>query len=162
MSSLTSKALFLDRDGVINEEINYLYKSEDFHFNEGIFELCTKYQSKGYKLIVITNQAGIARGYYTEKDFNKVTKWMINEFFKKQIIINKVYHCPHHPNFTGPCFCRKPEIGMITKAQQEFNLNLSESILIGDKESDIKAGKKAGIGINILIEKNKIPENLIS
>lgn len=155
-----SKALFLDRDGVINKEINYLFKIEDFIFNRGIFKLCKEYQKKGYKLIVITNQAGIARGYYSEKDFNNLTNWMIDEFSKRKITIDKVYHCPHHPNFTGLCSCRKPEIGLIKKAQVEFNLNLSKSILIGDKMSDIQAGKNAGIGSNILIEKNKIPRNL--
>jgi len=152
---MTNKVLFLDRDGVINEEYNYVYKIKDFHFCDGIFELCKYYQDNGYIIVVITNQAGIARGYYTEEDFNILTEWMIKEFNENGINIAKVYFCPHHPEFTGNCTCRKPNPGMILDAQKEFNIDLCESILIGDKESDIKAGKNAGIGRSILIGSNK-------
>jgi len=159
---IKSKALFLDRDGVINKEINYLYKIKDFVFNRGIFSLCKKYQNKGFKIIVVTNQAGISRGYYKENDYLKLTQWMINEFLNRGIIIQKVYHCPHHPEFTGSCSCRKPGIGMIREAELEFNIDLSKSILIGDKMSDIQAGQNAGVGENLLILPNKIPRNLTS
>ena len=158
---MKEKALFLDRDGVINKEVNYLFKIEDFIFNRGIFSLCKKFQDKGYKIIVVTNQAGIARGFYKEDDFLKLTKWMINEFFNRGIIIQKVYHCPHHPKYTGICSCRKPNPGMIKKSELEFNLDLSKSVMIGDKTSDIEAGKNAGIGLNILISPNKIPKELL-
>lgn len=157
---MKSKALFLDRDGVINKEINYLHKIEDFIFVNGVLQLCEKYQSKGYKIVVITNQAGIARGFYTEKEYFILTNWMINEFLKKGINIDRVYHCPHHPEFSGTCFCRKPNPGMLKKSETELNLDLSESILIGDKLSDIEAGHKAGVGLNILIRPNKIPKEL--
>ncbi len=150
-----NKALFLDRDGVINIEKNYVYKIEDFEFIDGIFELTRKYQDMGYLIIVITNQAGIARGYYTENDFMKLTEWMQQEFEKNGIHITKVYYCPHHPDYglgiyKKDCDCRKPKPGMILKAKEEFNINLKESILIGDKESDIEAGKRAGVGTNLL------------
>lgn len=158
---MKEKALFLDRDGVINKEVNYLFKIEDFIFNKGIFSLCKKFQDKGYKIIVVTNQAGIARGFYKENDFQKLTKWMINEFFNRGIIIQKVYHCPHHPKYTGVCSCRKPNPGMIKKSELEFNLDLSKSVLIGDKTGDIEAGKNAGIGLNILISPNIIPKELL-
>lgn len=145
------KALFLDRDGVINREKNYLYKIEDFEFMEGVFEVCRYFQSRGYLIIVITNQAGIARGKYTEEDFAILTKWMIEEFRQEDVLISKVYHCPHHPDFTAQCLCRKPEPGMILKAKDEFNLDLPNSILIGDKNSDIEAGINARVEYNFLI-----------
>ncbi|WP_434637398.1 D-glycero-beta-D-manno-heptose 1,7-bisphosphate 7-phosphatase [Sulfurimonas sp. NW7] len=146
-----TKALFLDRDGVINVEKNYVYKIEDFEFVDGIFDVCKHFQSQGYIIIVITNQAGIARGYYSEDDFHKLTRWMLEEFSKEGINISKVYHCPHHPEFTGECECRKPKPGMILEAQKEFDIDLSKSILVGDKESDIKSGINAGIGVNYLL-----------
>ena len=157
---MKSRALFLDRDGVINKEINYLFKIEDFSFNRGIFKLCKHYQDQDYKIIVITNQAGIARGLYSKNEFHDLTNWMILEFLQRGITIDKVYFCPHHPDYTGKCLCRKPEIGMIRDAEKEFNLDLSKSVLIGDKNSDIEAGRKAGIGKNFLIEPNKIPKYL--
>lgn len=140
-----NKALFLDRDGVINAEKNYVYKISDFEFVDGIFDLCQKYQAAGYLIIVITNQAGIARGYYTETDFSILTDWMISEFKDRGIVISKVYYCPHHPDFTGNCDCRKPNPGMILQAQKDFNLNLQKSVLIGDKDSDLEAGRRAGV-----------------
>lgn len=154
---MNSKALFLDRDGVINKEIDYLYRIEDFIFIDGIFELCQNYQNNGYKIFVITNQAGISRGYYKENDFLKLTDWMLNEFALKGIEIIKVYFCPHHPDISGHCICRKPKSGMIKQAQSEYSLDLSSSILIGDKMSDIEAGRNGGVGLNVLITPNKIP-----
>ncbi|MGZ3756172.1 MAG: D-glycero-beta-D-manno-heptose 1,7-bisphosphate 7-phosphatase [Mucilaginibacter sp.] len=151
------KAIFLDRDGVINIEKNYVYRISDFEFIAGIFDLCRKYQKEGYLIVVITNQAGIARGYYTEADFFELTDWMLAEFTKQGISISKVYFCPHHPDFTGECDCRKPNPGMILQAAKEFNIDLSASVLIGDKDSDLQAGKNAGIGTLIKIDdKNKI------
>ena len=144
-----NKAVFLDRDGVVNVEKNYVYKIEDFEFMPGIFDVCKKYQQEGYLLFIITNQAGIARGYYTEEQFRILTDFMIKQFEKQGILIKKVYFCPHHPDFTGECECRKPNPGMILQAAKEFDIDLSESILIGDKESDIEAGERAGIKMNI-------------
>jgi len=144
-----NKAVFLDRDGVVNVEKNYVYKIEDFEFMPGIFDLCKKYQQEGYLLFIITNQAGIARGYYTEEQFHVLTDWMTKQFKSQGILIKKVYFCPHHPDFTGECECRKPNPGMILRAVEEFDIDLAESILIGDKESDIEAGKRAGIRTSI-------------
>ncbi|MCK4442306.1 MAG: D-glycero-beta-D-manno-heptose 1,7-bisphosphate 7-phosphatase, partial [Sulfurovaceae bacterium] len=146
-----NKALFLDRDGVINKEKNYLYKIEDFEFIDGVFETCRYFQKKGYLIIIITNQAGIARKKYSENDFKILTDWMLKEFENKDIKILKVYHCPHHPDFSGECECRKPKPKMILDAQNEFNIDLKKSILIGDKNSDIEAGLNAKIGNNYLI-----------
>jgi D-glycero-D-manno-heptose 1,7-bisphosphate phosphatase len=139
------KALFLDRDGVINEEIHHLFKVDDFVFIAEIVEICHFYINHGFIIIVITNQAGIAKGLYSEADFASLTKWMIDEFSKRGITIEKVYHCPHHPEYTGECDCRKPKPGMIFQAQKEFDIDLSQSLLIGDKRSDIEAGLNSGI-----------------
>jgi len=158
-----NKALFLDRDGVINKEKDYLYKIEDFEFIDGVFKTCRYFQNKGYLIIIITNQAGIARGKYTEKDYQVLTNWMLKEFGKEGIKISKVYHCPHHPDFTGECECRKPKPGMILKAQKEFNIDLENSILVGDKNSDIETGINAGIHQNYLITTgHKIDENVFN
>lgn len=146
-----NKALFLDRDGTINKEKHYVYKKDDFDFIPGIFSLVKLFSDKGYLIIIITNQSGIARGFYTEEDYNQLTMWMLNEFDKNGIKISKVYHCPHHPKITGHCNCRKPNPGMILNAIKEFNINPASSILIGDKKSDILAGENAGIGENHFI-----------
>jgi D-glycero-D-manno-heptose 1,7-bisphosphate phosphatase len=140
-----NKALFIDRDGVINVDKVHVYRKEDFKFNDGIFDLCRKYSDKGYIILVITNQAGIAKGIYTEGDFMKLTLWMTEQFRNRGIIISKVYHCPHHPDINGPCQCRKPAPGMILQGVKEFNLDISECVLIGDKDSDLEAGRRAGI-----------------
>ncbi len=140
-----NRALFLDRDGVINVDKGYVYLKEQFEFTSGIFDLCRKYDSEGYKIIVITNQAGIAKGFYTEEDFRNITDWMIGQFSKEGINIAKVYHCPHHPDIGGPCECRKPNPGMLLKAVKEFNLDITKCVLIGDMETDIEAGRRAGI-----------------
>ncbi|OQX58566.1 MAG: D-glycero-beta-D-manno-heptose-1,7-bisphosphate 7-phosphatase [Helicobacteraceae bacterium 4484_230] len=144
-------ALFLDRDGVINAEKNYLHKVEDVEFIDGIFELCRKYQEAGYLIIVVTNQSGIARGYYSEEDFAALTNWMSDEFKKHGIVITHVYHCPHHPDISGPCECRKPNPGMLLEAAKVYNIDLKNSLLIGDKERDIEAAARAGVGSRYLL-----------
>ena len=149
------KALFLDRDGVINVEKDYLYKIEDFEFIDGIIELCKYYQDNGYKILVVTNQSGIARGYYNENDFTKLTSWMVEKFKENNIEIIKVYHCPHHPDISGECSCRKPHAGMLLQAEKEFNIDLVNSIIIGDKERDIEAGLNAGVLETYLFNENK-------
>lgn len=142
---MSIKALFLDRDGVINVEKDYLYKVEDFEFIDGIFDLCCYYQNLGFIIIVVTNQSGISRGFYSEDDFAVLTSWMTEEFSKNGIEVKKVYHCPHHPEFSGECSCRKPLPGMLLQAQKEYDINMKNSVLIGDKERDIEAGLKAGL-----------------
>ena len=152
------KALFLDRDGVINVEKDYLYKIEDFEFIDGIVELCRYYQDNGYKIFVVTNQSGIARGYYSEDDFAKLSKWIIKEFSKYGIDITKTYHCPHHPDINGKCECRKPKPKMLLDAEKEFDLDMKNSIMIGDKERDIEAGLNAGVGKTYLFDESKTIE----
>ena len=150
------KALFLDRDGIINIDHGYVHKIEDFEFIDGIFELCRLAIAKGYQIFVITNQAGIARGYYDQATFEALSQWMVNAFAEQAITITKVYYCPHHPTkgvneFVMSCNCRKPEPGMIIQAEKEFSLTLAESVFIGDKVSDMQAAGNAGIKCRILV-----------
>ena len=150
-SGKKNKALFLDRDGTINIEKKYLCKIEDFEFTRGIIPLISDYHNRNFKIIIITNQSGLARNFYTLEEYQKLTNWMLQEFEKHDIPISKVYHCPHHPDITGDCSCRKPKPGMILQAINEFNIDPEKSVLIGDKESDILAGENAGIGKNLYI-----------
>ncbi len=153
------KALFLDRDGVINVEKNYLYKIEDFEFIEGIFELCRYFSDKEYKIIIVTNQSGIARGYYSEEDFKLLSEWIVAEFKKRDIPIAHIYHCPHHPDISGKCRCRKPEAGMLLDAKKDFSIDLKNSIIIGDKERDIEAGINAGLQESYLFDISGMVKN---
>ena len=145
-------ALFLDRDGVINVEKNYLHRIDEFEFIDGVFDACRYFSELGYLIVVVTNQAGIARGYYSELDFSNLTDWMLKCFLDEGVTISAVYHCPHHPEFSGECECRKPNLGMIVSAVRKFGIDLKKSILVGDKLSDILAGRKAGVAINVLVK----------
>ena len=146
-----AKALFLDRDGVINVEKNYVYRIEDFEFMPGIFELCATARDIGFRLVVVTNQAGIGRGYYGEPEFEHLTRWMLSQFQDRNVIIDRVYHCPYHPTagigeYRRESFDRKPNPGMLLRAQRDLGLDVASSVLLGDKDSDIEAGRAAGIG----------------
>ncbi|MGE4456334.1 MAG: D-glycero-beta-D-manno-heptose 1,7-bisphosphate 7-phosphatase [Arcobacteraceae bacterium] len=145
-----NKAVFIDRDGVINVEKDYVYKIEDFEFIDGVFESCRYLQELGYMLVVITNQSGIGRGYYTQSDFENLTAWMIEEFAKNGVNVTHVYHCPHSPK--EECSCRKPKTGMIDTAVEEFDIDVSKSYLIGDKVSDIECAKNAKIKTSIHVK----------
>jgi D-glycero-D-manno-heptose 1,7-bisphosphate phosphatase len=152
------KALFLDRDGVINEDFGYVYKKDDFKFKKGIFKLLTKAKNLGFSFFIVTNQSGIGRGFYNEKDFKSLTYWVKEQFNKKGIIIQKTYFCPHHPihgvgSYKKNCQCRKPNSLLFEKAKIDFNIDISKSIMIGDKESDLIAAKKAGVTKLILLNK---------
>ncbi len=144
------KALFLDRDGVINIEKNYLHKIEEFEFIDGIFDLCKKYQDLGYLIVIVTNQSGIARGYYSEEDFELLIRWMVDVFERENIHITAVYHCPHHPDISGECTCRKPEPGMLLEAAEKYDIDLEHSLLVGDSERDIMAAHRAGVNESYL------------
>ena len=153
------KAVFLDRDGVINIDYGYVSSIDKFEFKEGIFELLKFLQEKDFILFVVTNQSGIARGYYSEEDFHKLMNFMINEFQKREIKINDYKFCPHHPNITGECDCRKPKPGMILDLAKKYNVDLKNSVMIGDSLSDIEAAKNAGIKRAYLV-KNSLAEVL--
>ncbi|KZY92943.1 D,D-heptose 1,7-bisphosphate phosphatase, partial [Oleiphilus sp. HI0073] len=132
MTYLTRKALLLDRDGVINVNHGYVHRPEDCSFVKGIFDLCAAAQRKGYTIIIVTNQSGIARGYYDNQQFHQFSQWIESQFRAQGIQIRHTYHCPHHPKLSSPCTCRKPKPGMIHKAARDYKLNLSNSILVGD------------------------------
>lgn len=148
-------ALFLDRDGVINADHAYVCRQEDFEFVDGIFKLCRYAKKLGYLIFVVTNQAGIGRGFYTEQDFLKLTEWMCGIFSAEGVVIDKVYFCPFHPEHGVGKYkvnspFRKPGPGMILQAAEEFGVDLARSVLVGDKETDIQAGIAAGVGCNLL------------
>ena len=153
-------ALFLDRDGVINEDLGYVHKIEDFFFVKGIFDLCLKAQCMGMPIIIVTNQAGIARGYYSEKQFHLLSNWMVERFGDEGINIDGVYYCPFHPKHGIGSYKlnsedRKPRPGMIYRAREEHGLDLGSSVLIGDKEWDIAAAHNAGVGTSVLFSSQK-------
>lgn len=137
------KIVFLDRDGVINIEKDYLYKVEDFEFIEGVFSALHYLQKLGFKFVIITNQSGIGRGYYTLEQYNILTLWMKEQFKKNDIEIIEVYCCPHAPDEN--CSCRKPNIGMIEQASKIVDIDYKNSWLIGDKSSDIQTAINANI-----------------
>jgi D-glycero-D-manno-heptose 1,7-bisphosphate phosphatase len=149
-----SKALFLDRDGIINVDHGYVYEIDKFEFTEGLFDLLRIFVKKGYLLFVVTNQSGIGRGYYGEDDFQTLTKWMLATLQKEGIEITSVAHCPHAP--LERCICRKPATGMVDKIFIKYPIDLENSWLIGDKQSDIDLARNSGICHSIGIGKRTI------
>ena len=155
-STIHVPALFLDRDGVINREVGYLHDPADVVFVEGIFSLCRAARRLGYKLVVITNQSGIARGLYTEAQFQHLMTWMRAEFQQQGITLDAVYHCPFHPvhgvgEYKREHEDRKPGPGMLLRAQRDLDLDLARSVLVGDRHSDIAAAHAAGLRHAFLI-----------
>ena len=156
--SNSRKAAFLDRDGVINVDFGYVSCWEDFEFIPGAIDGMRMLQDLGYLLVVITNQSGIARGYFNVDDYQKLTNHFQMYLSKCGVQLTGIYHCPHHPRFLrsedpNPCNCRKPAPGLILQAQNDFMISLSQSILVGDQRSDIEAGSAAGVGTCFLINK---------
>jgi D-glycero-D-manno-heptose 1,7-bisphosphate phosphatase len=143
------KTIFLDRDGVINIDINYLHKIDDFTFIDGIFDICEHFEKLGYHIIIVTNQSGIYRNLFTENDYQKLTHWMLDQFRDKGINILDIFHCPHGPK--SNCNCRKPKSGMLIEAQVKYDIDMKNSWMIGDKERDILAAHNAGIKNTILL-----------
>ncbi|MCE7997285.1 MAG: HAD family hydrolase [Rhodobiaceae bacterium] len=150
------RILFLDRDGVINVDHGYVSKREDFSFLPGIFDLVRAAREQAYGVVVVTNQSGIGRGYYTEDEFWLLTKWMTDQFQARDAQIDHVFFCPYHPKAKIEKFrqvhpWRKPSPGMLLAAKEKFQPNMAESIFIGDKETDIAAGHAAGVGTLLLL-----------
>jgi D-glycero-D-manno-heptose 1,7-bisphosphate phosphatase len=144
-----NKALFLDRDGVINVDYGYVATRDRFVFVEGIFDLLREAQARGYVLIVVTNQSGIARGLFDEETFKALTRWTLKEFLDRGIFIAGVYYCPHAPQ--DNCECRKPKSGAFLQAIADYKIDPSLSWAIGDKERDIEAAIGAGVKNLVLI-----------
>jgi len=146
-------ALFLDRDGIINIDYGYVNKIENFEFNSEIFDLIRLFVLKNYYIIVVTNQSGIGRGYYTLNDFLKLTNFMKIKFKEQNIFLDSIYYCPHAPEVD--CNCRKPNTGMIKQACRDFEIDLEKSWMVGDKQSDIDLAINASIGTSVAISKSR-------
>ena len=152
------KTIFLDRDGVVNKEKKYLFKIKDFEFITGIFSSCQYFNRLGYEIIIVTNQSGISRDYYSEGDYKIITNWMVEQFKDNNINILDVFHCPHSPEFD--CNCRKPKPGMFIEAKNKHGIDMEKSWMIGDSERDIQAANLAGIKKTIMVRSgHKINES---
>lgn len=148
---MANRAVFLDRDGVVNVEREYLHRIEDFEFLPGVPQALARLQSAGWRLVVVTNQSGIARGYYTQADYQRLTAHMVDALAREGVALEGVLHCPHLPNATVEayrveCECRKPAPGMLLAAAKQFDIDLSASVMVGDKASDVQAGRAACVG----------------
>lgn len=154
------RAVFLDRDGVINVDSGYVSQRDDFEFIDGVIDACKALKEKGYLLVVITNQSGIARGYFSEEQFHTLTEWMDWSLADRGVDLDGLYYCPHHAEkgigeYKIDCDCRKPKPGMLMSAIADLNIDAGQSILVGDKVSDIQAGLAAGIKTNYLVRTGK-------
>lgn len=141
---MSRPALFLDRDGVINIDHGYVIRPEDFKVIDGVFNALRLAAKHGYDLIIVTNQSGIGRGYFTQADYDVLKSHIVQLFGAENITFTGIYHCPHHPD--AGCACRKPKPGMILQAAHDHKIDLEKSIMIGDKISDTEAGKAAHVG----------------
>ena len=143
------RALFLDRDGVVNHEVGYLHRPEDVRWVEGIVPLCRTAMDLGYKLVVVTNQSGIARGFYTMAQYEELTAWIRAELLGESVVLDAVYCCPYHPEGLGEYRRehedRKPGPGMLLRAARELSVDLAESVMVGDRCSDVGAANAAGL-----------------
>lgn len=157
MSSCRFPAVFLDRDGVINHDEGYVHHPAEFKFIDGVFAACRHLHDLGYRLVIVTNQSGIGRGYYSEADFLTLTTWMREQFAQAGIPLTGVYYCPHVPDETGQtgCNCRKPAPGMLLQAMADHNLEAKSSLMIGDRWSDLEAGVAAGVQRLVLVQPNQ-------
>ncbi len=158
-----SKALFLDRDGVINHDPgDYTCSPEEFVFNPGIFSFLREMQKRGYRLVVVTNQAGISKGLYSLETFHAINQKMLAGLAAEGIYPDEVYFCRHHPDF-GKCLCRKPGSLFIEKALARFGYDKSRSFMIGDRERDVEAAESAGIKgflvpVNSILHSHQFPD----
>lgn len=143
------KAAFLDRDGVINVDTGYLHRSEDLIYAPQALEGARQLAAQGYKLVIVTNQSGIGRGFYDESAFQMLMQQMGADFARHDAPLLAVYHCPHAPD--AECPCRKPAPGMLLQAARDLGIDLTASVMIGDKPGDLEAGRRAGTGRRILI-----------
>lgn len=146
------KVIFLDRDGTMNEEVHYLHKPEDFILLSGVAEAVRRFNEAGYQVVVITNQAGVARGYYTEAEVVRLHAYLNEVLAERGAHVDYFYYCPHHPEhgvgeYKKNCLCRKPGIGMFQEAEKAFKngINKEDSYMIGDKLLDIEAGQRYGV-----------------
>ncbi|MFD1255420.1 D-glycero-alpha-D-manno-heptose-1,7-bisphosphate 7-phosphatase [Mucilaginibacter terrae] len=144
--NVKNKAVFLDRDGVLNKELgDYVCRLEDFKVLEHNFAALKELQKRGYLLIVATNQGGLDKGWYTEEQLAEMHQHLKNTYAAHGVTFTDIYYCPHHPLFTGACECRKPKPGLLLRGIKEYDLEPSLSYFIGDRERDVEAGQAAGV-----------------
>lgn len=153
---MAHRAVFLDRDGVINVDRHYLHRIDHFEFVAGVPQALQRLQQAGWKLVVVTNQSGIARGLYTEDDYQRLTQHMQALLAAAGVTLDAVLHCPHLPDgpvpaYRAACECRKPAPGMLQQAARELDLDLARSVMVGDKGSDLLAGRRAGVARCLLV-----------
>jgi D-glycero-D-manno-heptose 1,7-bisphosphate phosphatase len=156
MDKTNKRAVFLDRDGTINEEVGYLAKPEDFVLIDGAAEAIKLLNDAGFAVVVVSNQSGVARGYFTEEDVMKVNDKMLFELNMKGAFVDGVYYCPHYPDFGDEkygidCDCRKPKPGMVEKAKEELGISIDGSFVVGDHRGDIELGKNIGAKTVLLL-----------
>jgi D-glycero-D-manno-heptose 1,7-bisphosphate phosphatase len=152
--SIKNKAVFLDRDGVLNREMgDYVCRLEDFHILDN-FDALKTLQERGYLLLVATNQGGLAKGWYTEDELGKMHAQLKAAYAAHGVEFTDIFYCPHHPNFTGDCDCRKPKPGLLLRGIEKYNIDPALSYFIGDRERDVEAGTKAGVK-GILIDSDQ-------
>lgn len=159
-NALSNPAVFIDRDGVINVDSGYISKVDEFEFIDGIFKACLALKDMGYLLVLVTNQSGIARGYFSEDDFIVLTEWMDWNFSDAGVEFDGIYYCPHHPEhgdetYKKECDCRKPKPGMLFSAREDLDIDMSKSVMIGDKADDMRAAEAAGVTTKILVRTGK-------
>lgn len=161
-SKIPRRALFLDRDGVINIDRGYVHTPEQTVFVPGVFELCRRAHEEGHVVVVVTNQAGIARGMYSETQFMQYTRWVHEQFASQGAPLLATYYCPHHPTagvgrYLCVCDCRKPAPGMLLAAARDYEIDLQASALIGDQPWDMAAGYSAGVGTRLFLGEGHQP-----
>ncbi|MDG2961128.1 D-glycero-beta-D-manno-heptose 1,7-bisphosphate 7-phosphatase [Bisgaard Taxon 10/6] len=153
------KAIFLDRDGTLNIDHGYVHRIDDFHFIEGSIEALQKLKAMGFLLVLVTNQSGIARGYFSEEQFLQLTEWMDWSLADRGVDLDGIYYCPHHPQGQGEykqdCDCRKPKSGMLQQAVRELNIDPAQSFMVGDKVEDLLAAQGAKVRSKILVKTGK-------
>ena len=154
-----NKAIFLDRDGTLNVDHGYVHKIDDFQFIEGSIEALKKLKEMGYLLVLVTNQSGIARGYFSEAQFLQLTEWMDWSLADRGVDLDGIYYCPHHPQglptFRQDCDCRKPKPGMLLQGIRELNIDPEQSFMVGDKIEDLQAAEEAKVRYKILVKSGK-------
>jgi len=153
-------AIFLDRDGTINVDHGYVSEIDNFEFIDGVIDAMRELKRMGFALVLVTNQSGIARGMFSEDQFMQLTEWMDWSLADRDVDLDGIYFCPHHPEaiveeLRQSCDCRKPEPGMLLTAQQELNIDMASSYMVGDKIEDMLAAKAAGVGKKVLVRSGK-------
>lgn len=156
---MANKAIFLDRDGTLNVDHGYVHQIDDFEFIEGVIPTLRKLKEMGYLLVLITNQSGIARGYFSEDQFLQLTEWFDWSLAEQGVDFDGIYYCPHHPEgqgeFKQDCDCRKPKAGMFNQAIEHLDIDPKQSVMVGDKLEDLLAAENAGVKMKVLVRTGK-------